>query len=297
MKYLFILNIKVRRSYRIMEISFNYGVRRYLISNNYIYFPLFIFFFIFFLKQKQKRNKTSLNLRGGDNKLILQKFYDQCLSDDLYLQVTNSRVKQIIRRMLNIPANETIIISASVYLLAILKTKHAPLILQRGGTQLIVSNFRGFLSKGVGTILFAKLLAVGSGAIIIASLPLILTALVYSHLHVDCNSFVDTLPTIQGSLQYIETPINDDALIIVAPPKSKPLYVEVDETKVSLSTSLKCYIRNNCLGPESIQKNNKLKTKRWVPLSQRTKTLKDVQSDIDKTDAIDVNSVKYKQEN
>ena len=288
-----------------MEISLNYGARRYLISNNYFYVALFIFFFILFLKQKQKRNrereiKTPIspsNLRGGDNSVILQKLYNECLSDDLYVQVTNSKVKQIIRRMLNIGDDKPIIISASIYLLAILKSKHSPLILQSGGTKVIVSNFRGVMSRGAGTILLAKLLAVGSGSILIASIPLILSVLVYSHLHVDCNSFVDTLPKIQGSLQYIETVINDDAPIIIAPHTGKLLYYEVDETKVSSFTSLSCYVRDNCLGPESIQRKSNLKTKRFVPLSKRTTTLKDLKSHINEMDAIDVNNVRYKQDN
>jgi hypothetical protein len=166
-----------------MEISFNYGIRRYLISDNYFYVPLFIFFFIVFLKQKQRRNRereipiSPLNARGGDNSVILQKLYDQCLSDGLYVQVNDSKVKQIIRRMLNIPANKPVIISASVYLLAILKNKYTPLILQSRGTKLIVSNFRGFMSKSVGTVLFAQLLALGSTQLILSSIPLVLTLL------------------------------------------------------------------------------------------------------------------------
>ena len=285
-----------------MEISFNYGMRRYIISDNYFYIPLLIFFLIVFLKQKQKRNrqiKTQIspsNVRGGDNSVALQKLYDQCLSGDSYVQVNNSKVKQIIRRMLGIQANKPIIISASVYLLAILKMKHAPLILQNGGTKLIISNFRGFVSKGVGTILFAKLLAVGSGPILIGSIPLILNMLIYSSLHVDCNSFVDTLPNIQGNFQYIETVTNDDAPIVVTPLISKTLYQEFDETKVSSFTSLSCYVRDNCLGPESIQRKSNLKTKKFIPLSKRTKTLNDLKCHIDEIDAIDINNVKYKQE-
>lgn len=286
-----------------MEISFNYGMRRYFISDNYFYFPLFIFFFILFRKQKQKKNRerktpiSPLNIRGGDNSVILQKLYDECLNDGLYVQVNDSKVKQIIRRMLGVRPNKPIIISTYVYLLAILKNKHAPLILQSGGMGLIVSTFRGFMSKGVGTILFAKLLAIGSGPILIASTPLILTVLVYSHLHVDCNSFVNNLPRIDYSSQYMETIINNDAPIILATHISKPLYQKFDETEVSSFTSLKCYVRDNCLGPEPIQRKSNLKTKRFVPLNERTKTLKDLKSDVSEMDAIDVSNVKYKQEN
>lgn len=285
-----------------MEISFNYGLRRYLINDNYFYVPLFIFFLILFLKQKRNRQRKKIispsNVRGGDNSVVLQKLYDQCLKDDLYMQVSNTKVKQIIRRMLGLPANKPIIISASLYLLAILKTRHAPLILQKGGTRLIISNFQGFMSKGIGTILFAKLLALQSGAMLIGSIPLILTMLIYSNLHVDCKSFVDTLPTTHGNLQYIEI-TNDDAPIIVAPSigETKTLYQEFDETKVSSITSLSCYVRDNCLGPESIRRESNFKTTRLIPLSERTKTLKDLKSDIDEVDIIDVNNVNYKQEN
>lgn len=287
-----------------MQLSFNYGLRRYFISDNYFYLLLFIFFLIVFLKQKQRRNverKTpisDLNYRGGSNSEILQKLYDQCLSENLYVEVNDNRVKQIIRKMLNIQANKPVIISASVYLLAILKNRNIPLVLQHKGTELIIENFRGFMSKGLGTILFAKLLAIGSGPILVGSIPLILTAIIYSSLHVDCNSFVDTLPKISGDLQYIETPINDDAPIIVAPHTSKILYHEFDETKASSLTSLSCYVRGNCLGPESIQRRSPSKSTRFVPLSQRTKTLSDLkESSVNEIDEIDVNNVNYKQEN
>ena len=117
----------------------------------------------------------------------MQKLYDQCLSDDLYLPMNDSKVKEIIRRMLNVADNKPIIISAPVYLLAILQKKHALLILTSGGTQLIISNFRGFISKSLGTVLFTKLLAVVSTLIIVSSLPLILTTLIYAHSHIDCT--------------------------------------------------------------------------------------------------------------
>jgi hypothetical protein len=201
--------------------------------------------------------------------------------------------------MLDIEPGKTIIISAPVYLLAILKKNYVPLILQSGGTQLIISNLRGFVSKGVGTVLFAKLLTLGSGAILLSSFPLILTALLYSNLHVDCNSFVSTLPNTNGNLQYIEAPMNEGAPIVVAPHTSKTLYHAFDETEVSSVSSLSCYIKDNCVGPEPIQgKSRKVnsKPKRFIPLSKRTKTLKDLQCHVDEIDEIDVNNVKYKQE-
>jgi len=285
-----------------MEISINYGVRRFIISDNYFYITLFIFFLIVFLKQKRNKQRKNIispsNVRGGDNSVVLQKLYNQCLSDDLYMQVSNKRVKKIIRRMLGLQANKPIIISTSVYLLAILKTRHAPLILQKGGTQIIISNFRVFLSKGIGTILYAKLLAIGSLSVIAASTPLILTVVIYATLHLDCKSFVEPLPNIQSNLQYIETN-TDDAPIIVAPSTSEPktLYQEFDETKVSSFTSLRCYVRDNCLGPESIKRKSNSQTNRFVPLNKRTKTLKDLQCPIDVTDEIDIENVKYKEKN
>lgn len=199
-----------------------------------------------------------------------------------------------VRRMLNIGANKPVIIFTAACLWAILKNKHVPLILQSRGTQLIVSNFHSFMSKGVGTILFAKLLAIGFGPTLAASISLVLTASVYSHLHVDCNSFVDTLPKIVVGLQYIETTINNDAPIIVTPHISKLLYYEFDETKISSFTSLSRYVGGNCPGPEWIQRKSLLKTKIFVPLSERTKTLKDLKSHVDEIDVIDVDIVKYK---
>ena len=291
-----------------MEISLSYGVRRYFISDNWFYFLLFLVSVCVFLKQKQKEKnkkkiKPSIHTRGGgnDNSVVLQKLYDQCLSDDFYVEVTDSKVKQIIRRMLDIEPGKTIIISAPVYLLAILKQKYAPLVLQKGGTRLIISNFRGFVSKGFGTVLFAKLVALGSGSIIAASIPLILAALLYSELHIDCNSFVSPLPNIDGNFQYIERVVNEDSRIIVSPyisPQTpKTLYHAFDETEVSSISSLSCYIKNNCLGPEPIQLKSKKvnsKPKRFIPLSQRTKTLKDLECHVDEMDEIDVHNVNYR---
>lgn len=291
-----------------MELSFNYGIRRYFISDNWVYLLIFTFSICIFLKQKRKKKRdmernpsiSPLNTRGGYNSVILQKLYDKCLSDDFYLEVNDSKVKQIIRKMLNIDPSKTLIISAPLYLLAILKNNHAPLVLERGGTRLIISNIHGFVSKGIGTVLFARLLALGSAPILVASLPLLLTALLYSGLHVDCNSFVSTLPTTDGNLQYIEAPINEDAKIIVSPHTPKTLYQAFDDTEVSSISSLSCYIKDNCLGPEPIQGKSRkvnLKPKRLIPLSERTKTLKDLKCHVDERDEIDVNNVKYKQEN
>lgn len=289
-----------------MELSLNYGIRRYFISDNWFYLVLFLIFLNRFLKQKRKRDMernpslSPLNTRGGDNSVILQKLYDKCLSDDFYVEVNDSKVKQIIRKMLGIEPGKTVIISASVYLLAILKSNSAPLVLESGGTRLIISNLRGFVSKGIGTVLFARLLALASTPIVVASLPLILTAILYSGLHVDCNSFVSTLPNTDGNLQYIESPINEDAKIIVSPHTPKTLYHAFDETEVSSISSLSCYIKDNCLGPEPIQGKSRkvnLKPKRFIPLSERTKTLKDLKCHVDEIDEIAVNNVKYKQEN
>jgi hypothetical protein len=289
-----------------MELSLNYGMRRYFISDNWFYIALFLVCICRFAQQKRKRDSerdpslSPLNTRGGDNSVILQKLYDQCLSDDFYVEVNDSKVKQIIRKMLGIKPGKTVIISASVYLLAILKNNSTALVLESGGTRLIISNLRGFVSKGIGTVLFARLLALASTPIVVASLPLILTALLYSGLHVDCNSFVSTLPNTDGNLQYIEAPINEDAKIIVSPHTPKTLYHAFDETEVSSISSLSCYIKDNCLGPEQIQGKSRkvnLKPKRFIPLSERTKTLKDLKCHVDEIDEIAVNNVKYKQEN
>ena len=59
-------------------------------------------------------------------------------------------------------------------------------------------------------------------------------------------------------------------------------------------------MRDNCLGPDSIAKNNRklpLKSKKFIPLSERTKTLQDLQGSVNEIDEMDVNNVKYKQAN
>lgn len=290
-----------------MEISLNYGIRRYFISDNWFYFLLFLFSLYHFLREKRKKKKNMErqrrmspgDSRGGDNSVVLQKLYDHCLSDNLYVEVNDNKIKQLIRKMLDIEPGKTIVISAPLYLLAILKKNSAPLVLERGGTRLIISNLHGFVSKGAGTILFAKLVALGSGPVFIAALPLILTAILYSGLHIDCNAFVSTLPSTDSSLQYLEAPINEDAKIIVSPYTPKTLYHAVDETEVSSISSLKCYVNDNCLGPEPIRGNSRkinLQRKKFIPLNERTKTLKDLKYPIEEIDAIDVNNVKYKQE-
>ena len=102
-----------------------------------------------------------------------------------------------------------------------------------------------------------------------------------------------------GNLQYLDAPTNEDAKIIVAPHISKPLYHAFDDTQVSSISSLSCYIKGNCLGPEPVQRKiakSNSKPKRYIPLSQRTKTLKDLKCHVDEIDEIAVNNVKYKQE-
>ena len=300
-----------------MELSYNYGSKKFFISDNWFYLLLFLGSFCFFLRMKRKKKRNEkrnmerkpypfpLNSRGGDNSLILQKLHDQCLSNDVYVEVTHNKVKQIIRKMLNMDPGQTIIISIPVYLLAILKNNYAPLILQRGGTRIVISSFDGFVSRGIGAILLGNLLATGSTALIIAASPLIVTAIIYSRLHLDCNTFVSPLPRIDGNLQYIEAPINknnkinEDGAVIVAPHTPKPLYYALEETEISTIENFNCYMKGNCLGPEIKERKpitNTLKSKKFIPLSQRTKTLKDLKSQINEIDEIDVNNVNYVQE-
>lgn len=166
-----------------------------------------------------------LNVRGGENSLLLQQFYDKCLSGDLYLQVEDKKVRQIIRIMLDIAdTNKPIVISAPIFLLATLKKQSASLAIRVGGSEWIVSNFPRFLRKtGMTVVAWATV------PMIITALPLILTVFIYSGLHIDCNSFVDSL----GNLQSIETPIKNDAPVIIDPGTNKPLYYNFDETEVS----------------------------------------------------------------
>lgn len=259
------------------------------------------------------------NVRGGDNSIVLQKLYDQCLKNQGYVQVNDDRVKKIIRKMLGITiqANKPIIVSTSVYFLAILKTRHAPLILQKGGTKLIIQNFPGFMSRGVGSLALGAVMGsigIPLTVLVPSLIPLVLIGVIYANLHINCKSFVDPLPTIEGNLQYIGRVANDnDPPIIVAPTKNKPeiVYQKFDESEISSFTSLRCYVEQNCLGSEPIQRKSSFyrkspfkanigtqtKNKKYVPLSQRTKTLKDLPpyTHIDAVDAIDVENIKFKE--
>ena len=95
-----------------MEISMNYGVRRYFISDNYFYCLVFVVSLCFFLKQKRKKQRdmektlptSPLNSRGGDNdnSVVLQRVYDQCLSHGDFVEVTDTKMKQLIRKMLHL---------------------------------------------------------------------------------------------------------------------------------------------------------------------------------------------------
>ena len=90
--------------------------------------------------------------------------------------------------------------------------------------------------------------------------------------------------------------------VIVAPDTHKPLplYHEFDETKSSSLNSVRRYISEYCLGSELGQQKilqGNSNSKRWVPLSQRTKTWDDIKSPINQADEIAVNSVRYKKEN
>ena len=137
-------------------------------------------------------------------------------------------------------------------------------------------------------------------------LYLLLTALVFSHLHVNCNSFISTLPFVDSNLQYIETNVDkrEEAKIIIAtytdePDRPKPLYHAFDETEVSSINNFNGYVRRDCLGSELIQRLNSkkdFKSKKFVPLSQRTKTLEDLKSPVNEIDDIDVNNIRYKQD-
>ena len=85
-----------------------------------------------------------------------------------------------------------------------------------------------------------------------------------------------------------------------------PLYQEFDENRLSSSTTMNCYMKDNCLEPESIQNpkliqelkssqgKSSLKPSIHVPLSKRTKTWDDLESQINKEYAIDVHNVRYR---
>ena len=180
-------------------------------------------------------------------------------------------------------------------MLALLKKNSVPLVLQHKGLKLIIHNFRAFISKAAGASLAAKLIVVGAGPMVVASFPVVLTLLVYAHLHINCHALVSTLPNIDGKFQYIEAPSNDEAKIIVAPHTPKLLFQEFDETEVSSIDSWRCYFNDNCPGPLQRKSTKlKLKPKKYIPLSQRTKTFKDLRGPVNEIDEIDVNNVNYK---
>ena len=302
------------------EISLNYGNRKYFISYNWIYSLLIIFSLIISLRQKYKRsirkNKNTsispVNVRGGDNAVILQRLYDQCLSEGLYVKVTDKKIMAIIRKMLGVTTNEPVLVSVPVFLLAILKSRNTALVLERGGSKLILHQAHTFLQKSLGSIVFGHMVGLATPMVIATATPTLLVFLLYLALKVNCNSFVETLPMINDELQYVDTKINEAAPIIVTPNKSKMLYHKFEtEQQSSLTNQITCsvtdytkmynkinnYIKPYCLGPDAIEppsRRRHFKTTRFVPLHKRTKTLRDLQSTINEIDEIDINNVDRK---
>ena len=243
---------------------------------------------------------------GADNSIALQRLYDQCLSHDLYVEVIDKRVATIIRKMLKVAANQPVLVSAPVYLLAILKSQHVPLVLQTGGNQLIISNFKKFMGKSFLSLLSGALVGVSPGLTAVGAASLLINAVLYAWLKVNCHVFVQPLPPINIQFQYIETMSNQEAPVIVTPAitNPKPLYHKFEDEQISYN-SLTCsakdymkqFVKKNDLGPDSIEPKTRqrhFKKSKFVPLSQRTKTLRDLHSPINEVDEIDVNSVNYK---
>ena len=295
------------------ELSLNFGARKYFISYNWIYSLLIIFSFILALKQKQKRNRVKntpiSNVRGGDNAVILQKLYDQCLNENLYAQVTDKKVIKIIRKMLKIKTNEPVLVSVPVFLLAILKSRNTALVLERGGNKLILNQARTALKKTLGSIVLGHVAGLATPMLIATATPVILIFLLSIALRVNCNSFVEILPMINDELQYIDAKSHEDAPVIVTPAKSKMLYHKFEkEQQSSLTDQITCsvtdytkeynkinkYIKPYCLGPDAIEpasRRRQFKDTRFIPLHKRTKTLRDLQSPINEVDDIDIKNV------
>ena len=291
-----------------MLFSFNNGVRKYVLNDNWIFSLLFIFSLIFFLKQKKNRKRKknpvpalnpALNTRGGDNSIVLKRFQDQCLSGDSYLQVKDKKIQQIVKKMLKITTNKPIVICSFTYMLAILKSQSKDVTLVFGPTTVIIQNLPKFVLKSVGSILAGYLSATFSWTLVLGASPLLLLAFYYGSVHINCHAFVDTLPKLpkdEGNFQYIETTIVEDSPIIIAPSLHTPklLYQAVDETDSSLYNNVNCFIQNNCLGPEPIKRRPRIKDKRLIPLSERTKTLADVKTPIDEVHEITLENIKLK---
>lgn len=97
------------------------------------------------------------------------------------------------------------------------KSQGTPLVLQKGGTALIVLNAKRFTLKAIVSIATDHLAALGGPMLIGAACPLITLASIYAHLHIDCNSYVETLPSLPSlespieKVQYVEIPDKNDA--------------------------------------------------------------------------------------
>lgn len=92
-------------------------------------------------------------------------------------------------------------------------------------------------------------------------------------------------------MKYVKTPIEEDETIIITPEtnygRNKQLFLELDENEASSFTDFTCYVRGNCLGPESKpsklfekvvdpgeRKLKILNTKRDIPLHRKNKNVK-----------------------
>ena len=214
--------------------------------------------------------------------------------------------------MLRITTNEPVLVSVPVFLLAILKSRNTALVLERGGNKLILHQARTFLQKSVGSIILGQVVGLATPIVIATATPVLLIFLLSLALRVNCNSFLEILPMINSDLQYVETKVNEEAPVIVAPAKSKMLYHKFEkEQQNSLTDQITCsvtdytkmynkinnYIKPYCLGPDVIEPENRrqhFKTTKFIPLHKRTKTLRDLQLTINEVDEIDINNVDLK---
>lgn len=275
-------------------IKTNGEIVTYFISNVWVYFFFYSSTIAILLLVKRRRNRklkqTSNLVRGGAERNA--KKLSECISkpDGAY-EIVDPNLKQAIRKILDIKNTNTVLIIDKIVLLAasVFATKIGTKLAFQG-IEIIIENLLGTIIAGgvglaAGGITFflplflpLKMLKMGSTAL------LGLALLVGGGVGVGiaeyrlpaCTEYVKYLPELNRGVQYIDLPSNDNiqGKIYLKQNEEKPIYITKTEIK-------KCEIET--LGGEKVGRKTNHQIQRrcqteqnFVPLKERTKTLKDL---------------------
>ena len=258
-------------------------------------------------RKNRKNNHFPPICRGGsdedENSLaVFEKMVGQCLlTNKIYYKIIDPKLERIILHLLDLdsPLKNPIVINLPLLYEAFLRRNPKKVILQTNLLSVFVDNANSFLFRKALVGFFAPMIRVValiypntafSKTILQAGSPLAILILVYLNSYINCNGSFDSVESTkieQKNIQYLEVDsTKKNAPIVIDNEIDQPLYEIIDESEVSSITKIKCYFKQNCLGPlasgENKNKSNKVgkKWKRFIPLRQRTKTLEDIKNSL-----------------